>query len=113
MLQTHIHTFIQTYNTYRIRRQTQHEHYLPTAIPVNMYEYSKPGARDYGSPPNPETIAALEHSQHLNKHDLDKYIPSTTWRILNNLLSAKGLPITYISKKWKRYSEHSEHFEGF
>jgi hypothetical protein len=60
-----------------------------------MYQYPKPGARDYGSPPNPETIAALEHSQHLHKYDLDEYIPSRTRKILNNLLSAKGLPIMY------------------
>jgi hypothetical protein len=95
MLRTHIHTFVQTHNTHRIRRQKQHEHYLPTSIPVNMYQYPKPRARDYGSPPNPETIAALEHSQHLDKYDLDEYIPSTTRKILNDLLSAKGLPIMY------------------
>jgi len=53
-----------------------------------MYQYPKPGALDYGSPPNPETITALERSQHLDKYDLDKYIPSTTRQILNNLHSA-------------------------
>jgi hypothetical protein len=95
MLRTHIHTFVQTHNTHRIRRQKQREHYLPTGIPVNMYQYPKPGARDYGSPPNPATITALEHRQHLDKYDLDEYIPSTTRQILNDLLSAKGLPITY------------------
>jgi len=95
MLRTHIHTFVQTHITHWIRRQKQRECYLPTGIPVNMYPYPKPGARDYGSPPNPETIAALEHSQHLDKYDLDEYIPSTTRKILHNLLSAKGLPITY------------------
>jgi len=60
-----------------------------------MYPYPKPGACDYGSPPNPETIAALEHSQHLDKYNLDEYIASTTRQILNNLFSAKGLPTTY------------------
>jgi len=60
-----------------------------------MYQYPKPGARDYGSLPNPETIAALKHSQHLDKYDLDEYLPSTTKKILNHLLGAKGLPITY------------------
>jgi len=60
-----------------------------------MYWYPKRGARDYGSLPNPETIAALEHSQHLNKYDLDQYIPSTSRQILNDLLSAKDLPIMY------------------
>jgi hypothetical protein len=92
MLRTHIHTFVQTHNTHRIRRQKQREHYLPTGIPVNMYQYPKPGAGDYGSPPNPETITALEHRQHLDKYDLDEYIPSTTRQILNDLLSAKVYP---------------------
>jgi len=59
-----------------------------------MYQYSTPGGRDYGSPHNPETIAALEHSQPLDQYDLDEYIPSTTQKILNDL-RAKGLPITY------------------
>jgi hypothetical protein len=95
MLRTHIHTFVQTHNTYRIRRQKQREHYLPTGIPVSMYQYPKPGARNYGSPPNPETSTAIEHHQHLDKYNLDEYIPSTTRQIFNDLLSAKGLPITY------------------
>jgi hypothetical protein len=60
-----------------------------------MYQYPKPGAHDYGSPPNPETITAREHSQHLDKYDLDDYIHSTTHQSLNDLLSAKSLSITY------------------
>jgi hypothetical protein len=95
MLRTHIYKFIQTHNTHSMRRQTQRQHYLPTGIPVNMCQYPKSGAHDYGGPPNPETIAALEHSQHLDKYDLDEYIPLTTCKILNDLLSANGLSIMY------------------
>jgi hypothetical protein len=62
---------------------------------VYINQYSQPGAHDYGSPPNPETITGLKHSQHPIEDDLDEYIPSTTWKILNNLLSTKWLPITY------------------
>jgi hypothetical protein len=69
-----------------------------------MHQYAKPGTRDYASTPNPETIAALEHSQHLDKYDLDKYIPLTTPKILNELLSANGLPLMYSWQDDHRYT---------
>jgi len=109
MLRTDIHTFIQTNNTHRIQCQKPCKHYFPTSIPVNIYQYPKPGARDYGSPPNPETIAALEHSQHLDQYDLDKYIPSKTRKIINDLLSAQALPITYSGQNDHAYAYGERH----
>src|SRR5207302_5352440 len=56
MIRTHIQTFIQVHNTYRIRCQRNREHYLPTERPNKLYNYPPTGIQDYGTAPDPQVV---------------------------------------------------------
>lgn len=93
MVREHIYTFVEHHNRHRIRYQRNRSHYLPTGRPNFLYQYPRPGVRNYGTIPVPNVLDALD--MEMNQYILDEYLPTTTLALFEHILQQANLPTTY------------------
>jgi hypothetical protein len=70
IIQEHVYTFVQVYNTHRIRRHKTQEEYLPTGKLYVMHAYPPLGVRNYATSTREAMLDAFD-SQVENYHAED------------------------------------------
>lgn len=84
VIRQHIHQFLWVHNTHAIRKQRNHQYYLPTGKPYTMYHHPSAGTRNYETIPSPQLLSNL--SQDVAQYDLDLYLTTETMQLCVHLL---------------------------